>query len=171
MTSSTLRSGHAHIPGAIPFWRHWPGSSRVGLSSFTVTLGRRMRNNISDPRWLTRTLSLCGFGCNAECIILPHCWGRNVPLNLLHKPLCSNLAQWITAKFHELHRQALNPPLCSWSATVIQADAIKNCLFMRLLTSKTFLQTSCASSDEVTSLPFPSPCLHNPLPCPKLFST
>lgn len=116
-----------------------------------------MRNNIPDPRWLTRTLSLCGSGCNAECIILPHCWGRNVPLNLLHKPLCSNLAQWIAAKFHEQHRQALNPPLCSWSATVIQADAIKNCLFMRLLTSKTFLQTSCASSDEVTSLPFPSP--------------
>lgn len=91
----------------------------------------------------------------------------SVPLNLLHKPLCFNLAQSTAAKFHELYRQALNPFLCSWSSTVIQADAIKKCLFMRLLTSKTFHQTNCAS---VTRL---APFLHVSaiLFPPKLFST
>lgn len=92
--------------------------------------------------------------CNAERIILRRRWGRSVPLKLLLRPLCSNLAQSTAAKFHELYRQALNPFLWSWSPTVIQADAIKKCLFMRLLTSKTFHQTNCAS---VTGLP---PFLH-----------
>lgn len=92
--------------------------------------------------------------CNAERIILRCRWGKSVPLKLLLRPLCSNLAQSTAAKFHELYRQALNPFLWSWSPTVIQADAIKKCLFMRLLTSKTFHQTNCAS---VTGLP---PFLH-----------
>lgn len=62
---------------------------------------------------------------------------------------------------------ALNPFLCNWSPTVIQADAIKKCLFMRLLTSKTFHQTNCAS---VTRLPLflLVSAIHSP---PKLFST
>lgn len=94
----------------------------------------------------------CGF--NAECIFVHQCWRRSVPLNLLHKPLCPNLAQSAAAKFHEPYRQALNPSLCSWSSAVIQADAIKKCLFMRLLSSKTFHQANCAS---VTRLP---PLLH-----------
>lgn len=105
--------------------------------------------------------------CNAECISLCQFWGRSVPLNLFHKPLCSNLAQSTAAKFHGLYRQALTLFLCSWSSTVIQADAIKKCLFMRLLTSKTFSQTNCAS---VTRLP---PFLHvsTILSSLRLFST
>lgn len=93
--------------------------------------------------------------CNTESFSLCQCWGRSVPLNLFHKPLWSNLAQSTAAKFHELYWQALNPFLCSWSSTVIQADAIKKCLFMRPLTSKTFRQTNCASVTRL--LPF-FPC-------------
>lgn len=117
-----------------PYWRCEWWLDIVSEIWLTKNIWRSISNNIlSVPVWLCR---------NAERIFPRHCWVRSVPLNLLHKPLCSNLAQSTAAKFHELYRQALNPFLCSWSPTVIQADAIKKCLFMRLLTSKTFHQTN-----------------------------
>lgn len=117
-----------------------------------------------DPCQKLYTVSLCSFVVMQNVSFYVNVECKEISFTSL---LCSNLAQSTAAKFHELYRQALNPSLCRWSSTVIQADAIKKCLFMRRLTSKTFYQTNCAS---VTRLP-PFPHVSAILTPSKLFSS
>lgn len=123
-------------------------------------------NNIRRSTSKTYTVFLCGFVAMQNVSVYVNVEGEvfhQISFTSLCAPTGHNQLQPNSMSCIS----SFKPFSGSWSSTVIQADAIKKCLFMRLLTSKTFHQSNCAS---VTKLP---PLLHvSPtLSPPKLFST